>query len=221
MRLLRSEEGDAPARVGVIGDVHACDERLALLLDHLREVERVDAVWCVGDIVNGPGDPNRCAALLASAGAVTVRGNHDRWLLEAVSVLPDAHRPEDLTPATHAFLEGLPPSAELSLAGGVRALVCHGLGDNDTNSITADDYGYALEANDDLQELLRTGRRLVLKGHRHRPAIWRLGHLTLVDAGSLLNPDAPCAVVVDGLAGTLTPLRVSEAGVTGDAAQPF
>jgi len=222
MRLLRSEEGDAPARVGVIGDVHACDERLALLLDHLREVERVDAVWCVGDIVNGPGDPNRCAALLASAGAVTVRGNHDRWLLEAVSVIPDAHRPEDLTPATHAFLEGLPPSAELNLAGGVRALVCHGLGDNDTNSITADDYGYALEANDDLQALLGAGRAgLVLKGHRHRHAIWRIGDMTLVDAGSLTEPAAPCAVVVGVGARTITPLRVSAAGVSADPALPL
>jgi hypothetical protein len=95
MRLLRSRENDAPARVGVVGDVHACDEWLARLLDHLREVERVDAIWCVGDIVNGPGDPDRCATLLVSAGAVTVRGNHDRRLVDGVSVIPDAHRPED------------------------------------------------------------------------------------------------------------------------------
>ncbi len=180
MRLLRSRENDAPARVGVVGDVHACDDRLARLLDHLREVERVDAIWCVGDIVNGPGDPDRCAALLVSAGAVTVRGNHDRWLVDGVSVIPDAHRPEDLTPATHAFLAALPPSA-------------------------------------DLQELLRGGRRLVIKGHRHRHAIWRVGDLTLVDAGALLHPDAPCAVVVDASARTLAPLRVCPT----DPAQPF
>jgi hypothetical protein len=81
------------------------------------------------------------------------------------------------------------------------------------NQITADDYSYALEANDDLQELLR--------GHRHRHAIWRVGDLTLVDAGALLNPDAPCAVAVDASARTLAPLRVSPAGVTADAAQTF
>jgi hypothetical protein len=89
------------------------------------------------------------------------------------------------------------------------------------NQITADDYSYALEANDDLQELLRGGRRLVIKGHRHRHAIWRVGDLTLVDAGALLNPDAPCAVAVDASARTLAPLRVSPAGVTADAAQTF
>jgi predicted phosphodiesterase len=197
MTLFSSRAGAAPARVGVVGDVHACDEALALLLEHLREVERVDAVWCVGDIVNGPGDPDRCAALLAAAGAVTVRGNHDRWLVEGVSVIPDAHRPEDFAPETRAYLDGLRPSAELELAGGVRALLCHGLGDNDMNRISADDYGYSLQANDELQALLRRGPRLIVKGHRHRHAIWRVGNLTLVDAGALLDRTAPCAVVVD------------------------
>jgi predicted phosphodiesterase len=221
MRLFRSSEREAPARVGVVGDVHACDQRLALLLDHFRDEAAVDAVWCAGDIVNGPGDPDRCAALLAAAGAVTVRGNHDRWLVDGVSVIPDAHRPEDLTPATNAFLESLPPSADLELAGGLRALLCHGLADNDMNNLCADDYGYALEANDELQALLRRGPRLVLKGHRHRPAIWRLGDLTLVDAGTLLADDAPCAVIVDALRRTITPLRVTATGVVPDPAQPF
>ena len=221
MRLFRSSESDAPARVGVVGDVHACDERLSLLLDHLRTRERVDAIWCVGDIVNGPGDPDRCAALLAAAGAVTVRGNHDRWLVEGVSVIPDAHRREELTAETNAFLDSLPPSADLELAGGVRALLCHGLGDNDMNNLTADDYGYALEANDELQALLRRGPLLVVKGHRHRAAIWRVGDLTLVDAGTLLSPEATCAVVIDTSARTITPLRVSEAGVVAGPAQEF
>jgi predicted phosphodiesterase len=89
------------------------------------------------------------------------------------------------------------------------------------NNITVDDYGYSLEANDELQALLRRGSRLVIKGHRHRPAIWRVGNLTLVDAGTLLTPDAPCALVIDAAARTLTPLRVSEAGVAADPAQPF
>jgi predicted phosphodiesterase len=69
------------------------------------------------------------------------------------------------------------------------------------NGITADDYGYALEANDELQELLRQGRfRLVLKGHRHQPAIWRIGEMTLADIGALTEPAAPCAAIVDARA---------------------
>ena len=220
MQRFRSIERNAPTRVGVVGDVHACDERLSLLLDHLRREQGVDAIWCVGDIVNGPrprplrGTPRRC-------GRVTVRGNHDRWLVEGVAVIPDAHRREDLRSETNVFLDSLPASADLELAGGVRALLCHGLAENDLNNITADDYGYSLEANDELHALLRRGPLLVVKGHRHRHAIWRLGDLTLVDAGTLLSPEAPCAVVIDASARTIAPLRVSEAGVAADPAQPF
>jgi hypothetical protein len=61
----------------------------------------------------------------------------------------------------------------------------------------------------------------VLKGHRHRPAIWRLGDLTLVDARTLLSPKAPCAVVVDAAERTLAPVRILGSSVTTDSAQPF
>jgi predicted phosphodiesterase len=220
MRLFRPSERSAPARIGVVGDVHACDERLAVLLDDFCR-QGVDAIWCVGDIVNGPGSPDRCVSLLAAAGVVTVRGNHDRWLVEGTSVIRDAHRRADLTPETNAFLESLPPTADFELAGGVKALLCHGLCENDMNTITADDDGYSLEANDELQALRRRGPLLVVKGHRHRHAIWRLGDLTLVDAGTLLSPDAPCALVIDAPARTLAALRVSESGVLAEPAHPF
>ncbi len=213
---------DSPARIGVIGDVHACDESLARLLEHLQDVERVDMLCCVGDIVNGPGDPDRCAAMLAAADVLTVRGNHDRWLIDGPTVIDMTHRLEDLAPATVSYLRGLPASVAFAAAGDIPVLLCHGLGENDMNAITAADYGYALEANDDLQALLGAGRAgLVLKGHRHRHAIWRIGEMTLVDAGSLTEPAAPCAVVVGVGARTITPLRVSAAGVSADPALPL
>ena len=68
-------------RIGVVGDVHACDAALERMLDHLRGLE-VDLLCCVGDIVNGPGDPDRCVELLEREHVLTVCGNHDRWLLE-------------------------------------------------------------------------------------------------------------------------------------------
>ncbi len=42
----------------------------------------LDAVLCVGDVVDGGGDADRCCALLSAAAVSTVRGNHDRWFLE-------------------------------------------------------------------------------------------------------------------------------------------
>jgi predicted phosphodiesterase len=201
-------------RIAVIGDVHACDRRLALLLAHLGE-QGLDLVACVGDIVDGPGDPNAAAALLQAHDVTVVRGNHDRWILEGVlRDLPDAHAFHTLSVPTVAYLTALPPSRDLTLAGGTSVLLCHGLLDNDMNKITADDYGYALEVNDEYQALLRDGRRrVVVKGHRHRAAIWNAGPLTIVDAGSLLEECETCGVIVDGDAGTITPLRIGPDGV--------
>jgi hypothetical protein len=65
---------------------------------------------------------------------------------------------------------------------------CHGLGDNSMNGISAADYGYALESNDNLQKLISRGESLlVIKWHRHHPAVRGIGQLTLLDAGSLLD----------------------------------
>ncbi len=197
--------------------MHACDHALAALLAYLQEPGRVQMRCCVGDVVNGPGDPDRCAALLAAAGVVTVRGNHDRWLLTRAA-FDMTHRLEDLAPETRDFLEARPASVVFDAADGIGVMLCHGLGENDMNAITADDYGYALEANDDLQRLLAAGRvGLVLKGHRHRHSIWRVGGMTIVDVGALTESAAPCAVVVDVRARTITPLRVSADGVSAAA----
>jgi predicted phosphodiesterase len=200
--------------MGVVGDVHACDEHLLRLLGFLHD-QSLDTVVCVGDIVNGPGDPNRCAALLQSHGVVTVRGNHDRWMLEGQPLAgTNAHRLEDLTPSTLAFLRALPTSVELEAADGTQTLLCHGLGDNDMNGISDDDYGYALDAYADLQQLLSiSGRRIVIKGHRHRPAVWRVGSLTLIDAGSLLNECSSCGAIIDLWTGTVSMLAFTDDSV--------
>jgi predicted phosphodiesterase len=203
-----------PNRVAVSGDVHACDRRLDLLLTHLDEQE-LDLVACVGDIVDGPGDPDAAAALLRSRDVTVVRGNHDRWVLEGVlRDLPDAHALDELAPETVRYLRDLPASVDVKLADGTGLVLCHGLLDNDMNKITADGYGYALEVNDELQSLLRDHRpRVVVKGHRHRPAIWTVGRLTLVDTGSLLEESETCAVIVDANERAVTPIAVGRDGV--------
>jgi predicted phosphodiesterase len=201
-------------RIGVIGDVHACDARLAALLADLERRE-LDAIWCVGDIVTGPGDPDRCVELLQAAGAVTVRGNHDRWCLEdAQPMFPDGHRLEELQPSTQAYLRALPRTHEAAAPDGTPVLLCHGLAANDMNGISASDFGYALDVNDDLVELRDGGRRIVVKGHRHHPSIWRVAPLTLIDAGTLCEEHTDgCGVVVDLAAMTAMPLALRDGAV--------
>jgi predicted phosphodiesterase len=206
------------AHIGVIGDVHACDSRLASLLGDLAQRE-LDAIWCVGDIVTGPGDPDRCVELLQSAGTLTVRGNHDRWCLEgARPMFPDGHRLEQLQPATQAYLRALPPMHEAVAPDGTPVLLCHGLAANDMNGLSVDDFGYALDVNDDLVHLREGGRRIVVKGHRHHASIWRLPPLTLIDAGTLCEDHTDrCGVVLDLAAMQATPLVLAD-GVVREAA---
>jgi predicted phosphodiesterase len=201
-------------RLGVVGDVHACDGRLELVLDAL-EAAGCERVVCVGDLATGPGSPDRCGRLLADRDVPRVRGNHDRWLLEGVRVGHQGHTAAELEAATVDFIRGLPGSARLEAADGTVVLLCHGPADNDMNGITADDYGSALRANDDLRQLLAgtRGRLLVVKGHWHRPTVWTIGAITLIDAGSLLEEAATGGVIVDLAARTVTMLEVRDDGV--------
>jgi predicted phosphodiesterase len=204
-------------RISVVGDVHAHDQPLEILLDWFA-TQRLDQVVCVGDIVTGPGSPDRCVELLEAAGAITVRGNHDRWLVDGVSLgFADGHRAEDLAPATLAYLQCLP--AQVALRTDPPVLLCHGLAEDEMNKIGADDYGYALEANPQLQQLLADpAQRIIIKGHRHRPSIWHVRQLTLIDAGGLHPASAAAGVIVDLAAMTATPIRLGERGCEPAAA---
>jgi hypothetical protein len=70
----------------------------------------------------------------------------------------------------------------LPLDGNRSMLLCHGLADHDVDAVTADDDGYAVDINNTFQRLLHAPSHR--EAHRGRHAIWRIGHLTLVDAGS-------------------------------------
>ena len=66
--------------VGLLGDIHAEDRLLEQALGVFRETGVTD-VLCVGDVVDGEGDPNRCFDLLQDHGVICVAGNHERWML--------------------------------------------------------------------------------------------------------------------------------------------
>ncbi len=181
------------SKVGAIGDIHAEDVRLSAVLRYLADVG-VDKVLAVGDIVDGPGDPLRCCRLLEEHQAEVVMGNHDRWLVK------DAVRAEAASGATDElrdFLEALPATREYETPAGP-LLLCHGLGENDMNRLTPDDYGYAQEANDELQELLATKQyRFVINGHTHCRMVKDFGGVTIINVGTLFGEHEPCFAIID------------------------
>ncbi|HTR51561.1 MAG TPA: metallophosphoesterase family protein [Kofleriaceae bacterium] len=190
-------------RWGLVGDIHAEDERLAAALA-VFDGEGVERVLFVGDVVDGVGDVDRCCALLAAAGALGVRGNHDRWLLaDDMRQLPRAHTRAELAPQSLAFLEALPAVRELAMPFGL-VLLCHGIGEHDMRRLNPDDDGYALEVNDALTELVEARRHaLVIGGHTHLRMVRRFGDLVFVNPGTLARDATPCCAVLDLDAGNV------------------
>jgi predicted phosphodiesterase len=181
----------------LIGDVHAEDFILRAALRIVRE-RGTDLVACTGDLADGLGAVDACCDLLRASGAVVVAGNHDRWLLaNQLREHDEATDPERLPPESRAYLSALPATVELETPLG-RALLCHGMGDNDMSAVGPDDFGYAIESNTELQEILRDGRfRFVLTGHTHRRMVKPLGSVTVVNAGTLKRDHHPCVLLVD------------------------
>lgn len=188
------------ARLGVIGDIHTELEILEWALEVLSR-EKVDRVLATGDIADGPQDAEgvmRSCQLLREHGALTVLGNHDRWLLDsAMRDFPDATFLDEIDDETRAFLRGLPPTREFRTPHGL-LLLNHGLGSDDMAVLYPHDRGPELANNSALQAILREGHyRFVVGGHTHRRMVRRIDGVTFINAGALGVTREPCCVVLD------------------------
>ena len=184
-------------KLGLLGDIHAEDERLAAALRVFKE-HTTDAVLFVGDLADGLGDLDRCCALLEDARALGVRGNHDRWLIGDTMRTPsNSHHRSELAFRSVKFLESLPAVRDVVTPLGT-LLLCHGVGEDDMCRLRPDDEGYALETNDELQKLVLAGRyALAVGGHTHERMVRRFGKLTFINAGTLARDHTPCCAVLD------------------------
>jgi predicted phosphodiesterase len=107
-------------RVGVISDIHGNAAALEAVLAALDE-DRLDAVWCLGDLVGYGPDPNRCCELVAHRADLCLVGNHDLGVLGTIPLdefSPDAASAARwtetvLTEYSRAYLESLRPEAKV------------------------------------------------------------------------------------------------------------
>lgn len=184
-------------RAGIIGDLHGEHEQLERLLDEFERAG-VDAVLCVGDIVDGDGDVNRCCALLEERGVHCVAGNHDRWLLsDELRDLPDATPVNAITPRSRAWLEKLPVKRYFETPRG-RMMLCHGVGDDDMARVKPDHLHFELQMNKALARVLRSGRcDFMVAGHTHQTMVRRIQHLTVINAGTMYRRYEQSAGLVD------------------------
>ena len=203
-------------RVGLIGDLHAEDEALELVIHELRQLG-AETLLQVGDIADGPGDLLRTVALLREHQVLAVRGNHDRWLLgNQLRDLPYAKQLSDTAPAATDYLTALPVTREFRSPRG-HVLLCHGLGTNDMVGVKPDHEGYDISSNAELQLLINERRyRFVLNGHTHRPMLRTFGPVSIINAGTLLRDYERCFTFVDFERGELVRFRHAAGPLTAN-----
>lgn len=72
-------------RVAVISDIHGNLHALEAVFADV-DGERVDEIWCLGDIVGYGARPNECCELVRERSALVLCGNHDLAVLGSLDV---------------------------------------------------------------------------------------------------------------------------------------
>ncbi len=111
-------------RFAAIADIHGNSDALAAVLADI-ESQDISRVVNLGDVFSGPLDAAEVAEILRPFDFLTIRGNHDRYLIEQdpQEMAPsDAAAHAQLNSATLDWLRDLSPTARM----GQEVFLCHG-----------------------------------------------------------------------------------------------
>lgn len=179
-----------PDRFAAIADIHGNADALAAVLRDI-DAQGISTIVNLGDHLSGPLDATGTLALIRSRQMTSIRGNHDRWLVEQA---PDEMGRSDrsahaqLTPGDLDWLRALPATAWL----GEEVFLCH--------ATPGDDLTYWLETVTPEGAVTPRPRAevaamlggiatpLILCGHTHVPRAVRLGAQMIVNPGSVGQP---------------------------------
>lgn len=189
-------------RFAVISDIHGNHAALGAVLADIGR-RGVDGTLNLGDVLAGPFDPLAVLDRLLPLDLPTVKGNHDRWIVEGRENdwNVDAWVRRTISPQHAAWLDSLP--ATRVVAGEI--FMCHATPQDDTSfwMDQLSDEGVRSMPRDSIEARAEgIGQPLILCGHTHVPRTLRLaeGRL-LVNPGSvglpflLGSPDARYAIV--------------------------
>lgn len=179
-------------RIVVFSDVHGNTPALEAVLSEIDAIQP-DLVVNLGDVASGAVDPRGTLDLLRSRPEiVTVRGNHDRYLLEEMSHpegSSDWRAAQVMSAEDRAWLASLPETAEV--APGMLAF--HGIPGNDSSYLLESvEEGGAREATPaEISARLgdHSGHKVFLCGHSHvQRARYLPGGVIAVNPGSVGLP---------------------------------
>jgi predicted phosphodiesterase len=169
-------------RVAIVSDIHANLPAAQAVAEDLA-AQRIDEVWCLGDVVGYGGHPREALEWVEKRAVVTVMGNHDHAVatgdvegFNPIAAAAARNHAQALTPSERARLHDLPLSARRSVKLGVEekggeALLVHASPDDPLH-----EYVYPTVAR---REAARWRERahadIILLGHTHVPFATVLG----------------------------------------------
>jgi len=171
-------------RIAVLADIHGNVRALRAVMEDLKQIA-ADRVLNLGDTVSGPLEAAETADVLISLAWTTIRGNHDRQLLDRPADqmgLSDKAAFGELKNHHSAWLSTLEATAEVE-----DLFLCHGTPDSDNTYLleTVEPDGKVRIATppEVKRRLDGTSARIVLCGHTHVPRI-----VALDDGRLIVNP---------------------------------
>jgi putative phosphoesterase len=176
-------------RIAALADIHGNLRALEAVQRDLRK-QSPDVVVNLGDHLSGPLQAAATGDALMAENYVTLRGNHDRQLLDRP---PGLMGPSDkaayaqLNDAHKEWLRSLPAALELDTG----VLLCHGTPADDLQYLleTVNEDGAFPACDADIRERLAgAATSLVLCGHSHIPRVVSLDGMHVVNPGSVGLP---------------------------------
>jgi putative phosphoesterase len=180
-------------KIAIISDIHSNLQALEKALETVSK-EKVDSVYCLGDIVGYGADPVACVDLVMKYCEASVMGNHDEAVAigRGFEILPPSgkeaalHNRSKLNETQLAFLTGLP----YSFSDHNFTLV-HALPEEPERYLRLDSYLVATE------QFNHFKTDFCFMGHTHIPSVMsnrmgvtrvRAGNRYLVNVGSVGQP---------------------------------
>jgi putative phosphoesterase len=171
-------------RIAVVADIHGNVRALRAVMDDLKQVSP-DSVLNLGDCVSGPLEAAETADVLISLAWTTIRGNHDRQLLDRPADQmgsSDKAAFSELKNHHHAWLATLEETVTIE-----NIFLCHGTPDSDTTYLmeTVDPDGRVRLATqaENARRLGSEHSPVVLCGHSHMARV-----VALDDGRLVINP---------------------------------
>ena len=196
-------------RIAIFGDIHGNLQALDAVLADV-DSQRVDAVYCLGDLVGYGASPNEVIARIRDRAVPTIVGNYDDGVGFDRDECGCAYREEServrgdrslmwtraqVTPENKAFLRTLVPEIRFD-RDGARVLLVHG------SPRKINEYLFEDRPLSSFQRLAASSNAdLIVFGHTHKPYVKDVDGVRFLNAGSVGKPKdgdwRACYVILD------------------------